>query len=560
MNYLDEDLANGMYQYHVTAIYDSGESEPTNTVEVTIEVLYVPTNLTYEVQNGNDVALSWDAPAMRALLGYRIYKDDTLITETTEMNYLDEDLENGIYQYHVTAIYDSGESEPTNTVEVSIEVLYAPTNLTYEVQNENDVALSWEAPAMRALLGYKIYKDDTLITETTETNYLDENLANGMYQYQVTAIYDSGESEPTNTVEVIIEVLYEPTNLTYEVQNGNDVALTWDAPAMRALLGYKIYKDDTLITETTEMNYLDEDLENGIYQYHVTAIYDSGESEPTNTVEVSIEVLYAPTNLTYEIQNENDVALSWDAPAMRALLGYRIYKDALLITETTETTYLDEDLANGMYQYQVTAIYDSGESEPTNTVEVIIEVLYAPINLTYEVQNGNDVALIWDAPAMRALLGYRIYKDDVLISETTETNYLDENLANGMFEYHVTAIYDSGESEPTNSVEVEIDVQTNDEDIIDIASTKMNSLYPNPFNPSTNISYSLATDEFVSIIIYDIKGKKIKTLVSENQTSGNYLVHWNGLTDNHSKAASGMYLVRMTAGRYSTTQKAVLLK
>ncbi len=56
------------------------------------------------------------------------------------------------------------------------------------------------------LLGYNVYRDDEQINETTSSSpsYIDENLLNGTYEYYVTAVYDEGESDPSNTVEVIV--------------------------------------------------------------------------------------------------------------------------------------------------------------------------------------------------------------------------------------------------------------------------------------------------------------------------------------------------------------------
>jgi flagellar hook assembly protein FlgD len=245
---------------------------------------------------------------------------------------------------------------------------------------------------------------------------------------------------------------------------------------------------------------------------------------------------------------------------MRAFLGYKVYRNEIEIAQISETNYTDSNLTNGTYNYKVTALYDSGESAYTNQVEVMIEVLYAPTNLVYEVQNENDVVLNWNAPAMRTFLGYKIYRNEIEIAQINETYYTDSNLTNGTYNYKVTALYDSGESEPTNLVSVLIDVQTSVDEVINIQTTKMNNLYPNPFNPATNLSYQLAKDDFVTIVIYDIKGKKIKTLVEGYQTSGEYQIHWEGTKDDQSKAASGIYFFRMISGNYNSTRKAILLK
>ncbi len=92
------------------------------------------------------------------------------------------------------------------------------------------------------------------------------------------------------------------------------------------------------------------------------------------------------------------------------------------------------------------------------------------------------------------------------------------------------------------------------------AVTKLNSAYPNPFNPDTNISFDLKTPSFVNVTVYDVKGQKIRTLTSQDWNAGTHHLVWNGKNENGQVVGSGVYFYRMTAGKYSATQKVVLMK
>ncbi len=84
--------------------------------------------------------------------------------------------------------------------------------------------------------------------------------------------------------------------------------------------------------------------------------------------------------------------------------------------------------------------------------------------------------------------------------------------------------------------------------------------YPNPFNPSTNIEYSVSENGNVKIVIYDILGRNVKTLVDEIQTKGVHRIMWDG-SDNHGrKVAAGVYLYHMAADHYSAVKKLNLIK
>jgi len=87
--------------------------------------------------------------------------------------------------------------------------------------------------------------------------------------------------------------------------------------------------------------------------------------------------------------------------------------------------------------------------------------------------------------------------------------------------------------------------------------TGIKSIYPNPFNPQTTISYSLEDDvDNISINIYDITGRKIETLIDRNQLSGLYSINWNA-----SNLSSGIYIVKMNVdGIYLDSYKLTLIK
>ena len=79
--------------------------------------------------------------------------------------------------------------------------------------------------------------------------------------------------------------------------------------------------------------------------------------------------------------------------------------------------------------------------------------------------------------------------------------------------------------------------------------------YPNPFNPVTNITYGLPEHINVQIIVYDLSGKQVETLMNQFQTPGYHTLSWNA-----SSYPSGIYLIRMESDEFTQTQKVVLIK
>ena len=91
-------------------------------------------------------------------------------------------------------------------------------------------------------------------------------------------------------------------------------------------------------------------------------------------------------------------------------------------------------------------------------------------------------------------------------------------------------------------------------------STRLLENRPNPFNPSTTVHYSLSTEAHVSMVVYTVFGQKVCVLVSETMPAGHHAVMWNGLDGNGDAVASGVYLIRMTAGDYAGIRRMTLVK
>ena len=84
--------------------------------------------------------------------------------------------------------------------------------------------------------------------------------------------------------------------------------------------------------------------------------------------------------------------------------------------------------------------------------------------------------------------------------------------------------------------------------------------YPNPFNPSTIISYGISEDSFVSIDIFDMRGRVVKNLVSQKQVSGRYSVSWDGKDAGGNSVSAGVYIYKLSAHSKVLSRKMVLMK
>ncbi len=84
--------------------------------------------------------------------------------------------------------------------------------------------------------------------------------------------------------------------------------------------------------------------------------------------------------------------------------------------------------------------------------------------------------------------------------------------------------------------------------------------YPNPFNPATNIEFQLPQNSHVSLKIYDLQGRLVRTLLNQEMEAGSHRVAWDGRDERGNGAASGIYLYHIKAGNYVETRKMVLMR
>ncbi len=148
--------------------------------------------------------------------------------------------------------------------------------------------------------------------------------------------------------------------------------------------------------------------------------------------------------------------------------------------------------------------------------------------------------------------------------DASVTGLQDQNLADDTYYFQVIAVYDAGESIPSNEEQVVISVvsvKENEPQSPDEFSLVQN--YPNPFNPTTVIRFSIPQSRInqpVRLEIFNALGQKVRTLVDGPKTSGVHSVEWDGKNDIGRKVASGLYMYRLRSGEFIQNRKMLLLK
>jgi len=90
--------------------------------------------------------------------------------------------------------------------------------------------------------------------------------------------------------------------------------------------------------------------------------------------------------------------------------------------------------------------------------------------------------------------------------------------------------------------------------------TQLYQNYPNPFNPTTSIRFSVKESGFVSIAVFDIKGRLVRQVINQYLAAGTYTDVWNGMDINNKPASTGIYLIKMKTPDSLDIVKACMVK
>ena len=190
-----------------------------------------------------------------------------------------------------------------------------------------------------------------------------------------------------------------------------------------------------------------------------------------------------------------------------------------------------------------------------------------------DVTVDGDVSLTWSVPSQTSNLGWEVNRSvdgklfvqvgglvpgDGTTDEFRQFEFVDTELpAADEVQYYLRQVDLDGSS--TRSQIITVSLSGLAQPIPNAFTLDQN--YPNPFNPETTIEFGLASDASVRLVIYDLAGQVIRTLVSgEHMQAGHHSTVWDGKNSAGVKAGSGVYLYKLTAGEFVEMRKMTLLQ
>lgn len=218
-------------------------------------------------------------------------------------------------------------------------------------------------------------------------------------------------------------------------------------------------------------------------------------------------------------------------------------------------------LPTGRYYWTVTASDGTTSVQgPTWTFvsDLPLAVSFRHFNAT---TSDDAVQVRWELASDEPMSGFVLYRRDGTSSQSHVVAEGGLTKATGSY---LDASVNAGE---TYRYELLVRTLDGDEFRSPIATVSLPELalalhqnHPNPFNPQTTIAYDLPSASRVRLLVMDVSGKLVRTLVDETQSSGSRSVIWNGRDDSGNAVSSGVYFYVLDAGKERLTRKLVLLK
>ncbi len=620
--YDDLALAIGTYSYTVTAYYDGGESVPAGPVSVEIiPPLNPPTELTATV-DGNDVTLNWTSPETPPEGNWITWSQDVLGNSVgtnaaanfdvahrwpvadiaayagqtiTQVKFVPAEA-NCVYTVKIwTGGSASGPATLVHTQEITnptiddwnLVVLNTPVVIPansevwvgYNCNTQGGYPAGCDNGPQIEGKGNMMYFQGTWSTLTALAPTL-------TYNWTIQTFVQTNTGLKAITNRQVIDPAPAAMNIGNLAVNHKDIQINRD----RALAGFKVYRDGVLIgsiNNPTTTTYTDMDLANATYVYGVSAVYTNGESAPA-TVNAVVNVVLAPAFFTEGYETYPDFAAlfaPWTLLDQDQSVTYGISNVqfpgsegpmAFIIFNPSSTTP------------PVTSVSAHGGAKMAASFAAILPAQggTGPNNdwmITPRVHLGTNSALKFYARSMS-----NTYLEDMRVGVSTIPTPIPQGFQNyltGANPVQVPAawteyVFDLSAYDG-QSIYLCIRNVSNDEFILFVDDFSIHSVggsvnnedgvapavvtelkgnYPNPFNPETTISYSVRENVPVSIEIFNVKGQKVKTLVNEAKAAGNHSIVWKGMDDNNRPVSSGVYFFKMSAGKYSSTKKMIMMK
>ncbi len=463
------------------------------------------------------------------------------------------------------------------------------------------VQLQWEIISPFRVLGFRILRQcagaedvwlppDSMLASSARS-YNDLDVAPGDYLHTLVVDLKSGGEIRSEPMTVTVGPLPPPPTIT-EFSGSSpqfgQVQLQWNIASQYGVQGFRLLRQragtqEVLLplqgmlgpSERSWLDYVDAG-----HEYVYTLIVYAWCVGEVRSAPDSVMVPALPVIKTFSASPELDrIGLSWEIEWADLAQGFRLQRqsagseDIWLPPDTmlgaSARSYTDENGApecNYVYTLVVYLPAGYGTTIRSRPLAVTTTALPAITEFTAVPREGG-IRLDWKIDTQDIVEGFRAHRTctgfpdvwipaDTLLSPETRTVADADVTAGLVYQYRLT-MYLTKDREALSPGWVQVSF-VRSEPVPSVFSLGQNQ--PNPFTPSTLIPYGLPERAWVTVDVFDIRGRLIVTLVDESQDRGFKSTPWDGRDAAGVAVPSGVYLYRLRAGEFTETRKMVLVR
>ncbi len=222
--------------------------------------------------------------------------------------------------------------------------------------------------------------------------------------------------------------------------------------------------------------------------------------------------------------------------------------------------YLKQYIESALPNEKVIVLGDMNDvltdSSPNNIFQNIIDDSNNLQFIDMDIATGNSY--YWSYPGYPSHIDH-IFITNELFNEFNSDNSSIQTIRIGNYMAYGFSTYDNYVSDHY-PLALKLYNPTAIEEDVNSANNFSLMNYPNPFNPTTTISFALRAQTQVKLTVYDVKGRQVNTLINNKMNSGNHDIVWNGSNNKNMKVSSGIYFLRLETDKNVKTIKAVMMK
>lgn len=393
-----------------------------------------------------------------------------------------------------------------------------------------------------------VYDGDKLVTRTTSVDFFDE-----------TYISEKKTNSYTNellTLE-LFEVIDEETGELVPDERTGYTYKSGTSPAIIETITYQWWTGNSwIIGDKDEFEISNNMITGGTYY-----VWDGSALEPSDKFTVSTEG--EDVILTYEYWVEG-AWLKLDRNIFPGITIQELYDESFKQSVMSEIPFLllNDISFDVIYQEWSGTEWENSERQVTEeTLNASSELLIKTVNTQYwyegEWQTEESLKVYYNGkvnPDSAEISYYMILNEDLEWVSYMKDIYTYDS--NGLFDKVTVMLnFEEGLENFYRYQFLWNGTSTSVEDPEEIITFHLKPAYPNPFNPATNISYSVGKAGFVNIEVYDLLGRRVAILENNYRPTGEYTVRFDG-----ANLSSGQYIVRMQTPGYVKTQSVSLIK